>query len=222
MNYRKLLTISLIISFAAYQPPLTAFAEDDTTYIEELSDGEATFPVDEKTEDETTAETETEEITDSESEITSDTETSSDHENNDDLESDLDEDVDKDVEENIDEDLNSEEEEEDEEIESFSTLSVTVMKPAKYFDEKSKSPNSYITALENSCSFEEGVSTTDAIQSILSPKYNSAEYNAICSAKLPEKCPEDLKIKLYMDENNKLESIDISYTEENTQNEDDK
>ena len=72
----------------------------------------------------------------------------------------------------------------------------------------------YILSSENSCSFDGEVNTMEALKTVLSPGYNSAEFDAVCSAKLPTICPEKLKITIYLDENDTLESIDVSFTGE--------
>ena len=228
MKAKNLLTISVIFSLAVCQTSINAFAEEAPEIeLAETVELETNDNIGEPTE--TGAATEEEETADSEEPLEEENseavEISEEEAVSEEKAEPIEEAAEDESEMPTEEDLEEEELEEDEleeeelEEEAYSTLSIKVLKPETCFNEHAKSSGSYLTSLENSCSFDVGIPTIDAIQAILSPKYNSAEYKAITSTELPEICPEDLVIKLYMDEDNNLEAIDVSYTEENNDNE---
>ncbi|MDC7280488.1 hypothetical protein NXH64_13380 [Butyrivibrio fibrisolvens] len=200
MRLKKLLTISVLVSLLVSRAPMTAFAEENLLLTEAS-----------ETEDAITEETTTEETEDVEeiSELASE-------------ETGTDEDVEAESENNIDSEDESDEEEaeeeEDEETEDEEdtpcSLTIKVMKLTPCFDEDGNFVEDYIPSLENTCVFQEAISTREAVKSILSPQYNSEEYKAVIANDLPQDCPENLEITLYMDDNNSFESIDVSYTEE--------
>lgn len=186
MRLKKLLTISVLVSLLVSRAPMTAFAEENLLLTE------ASETEDAITEETTTEETEdVEEISELESEETG---------------------TDEDVEAEEEEDEDNEETEDEEDTPC--SLTITVMKLTPCFDEEGNFVEEYIPSLENTCVFQEAISTREAVKSILSPQYNSEEYKAVIANDLPQDCPENLEITLYMDDNNSFESIDVSYTEE--------
>ncbi|SCZ80161.1 hypothetical protein [Pseudobutyrivibrio xylanivorans] len=205
MRLKKLLTISVLVSLLVSRAPMTAFAEENLLLTEasETEDAITEEPTTEETED-------VEEISELASEETgTDEDVVAESENNIDSEDESDE---EEAEEEEDEE-NEDEENEDEE-DTPCSLTIKVMKLTPCFDEDGNFVEDYIPSLENTCVFQEAISTREAVKSILSPQYNSEEYKAVIANDLPQDCPENLEITLYMDDNNSFESIDVSYTEE--------
>lgn len=222
MKLKKILTISLGLSILFFQPTLNAMAAENTNYVS-IDDSEEIFTNDdikdtitndilENDEDQTDLEEVEDIATINNSENLENIEVSKDFENFGSSEKT----------DNFDSLYNPEDIDDFDDLDNLDDLegsSICIERQllVEHYDENGNSINEYLTIGTKTFFSEEAMYLSDVLKKVDA----TGEYaDAFKDHSLPEICPTDLVVIAYLDSNQEIESLDISYSEREPDNKD--